>query len=315
MEVSEMKKAKLITATLFATALMSFSAYAGQWQQDSMGWWYQNDDGSYPASEWKEIDGKQYYFGADGYMLSNTTTPDGYQVGADGAWIENKNTSSASSSGEIRFQNIPWGTNYAAIDSSHADWNLMPIHGEWSVNPSVDAVLMDDNYAGIDFEYNDTNIIAHSINYEPTVAGYKSSGITLHFAYLPVNGVLTRSESDTALYGAQYEFEPQNLAEMTADLKNKLTSLYGQPVNITTDSDIWGNRSEFTWWSGTNGTEVVLKSFDASADSTGLYDNEIIISYAWRNGDALMQAASDAIKSEKTHAEASNYGDGNVNGL
>ena len=37
---------------------------------------------------WKEIDGKQYYFGSDGYMLSNTTTPDGYYVGADGAWIE-----------------------------------------------------------------------------------------------------------------------------------------------------------------------------------------------------------------------------------
>lgn len=87
MEVSEMKKARLITATLFVTALMSFSAYAGQWQQDSTGWWYQNDDGSYPVNQWQEIDGKQYYFGADGYMLSNTTTPDGYQVGADGAWV------------------------------------------------------------------------------------------------------------------------------------------------------------------------------------------------------------------------------------
>lgn len=58
------------------------------WKQDKNGWWYQNSDGTYPISEWKEINGKQYYFGSDGYMLSNTTTPDGYKVGADGAWIQ-----------------------------------------------------------------------------------------------------------------------------------------------------------------------------------------------------------------------------------
>ena len=41
---------------------------------------------------WHQIDGKWYYFheisdGTRGHLLTNTTTPDGYQVGADGAWI------------------------------------------------------------------------------------------------------------------------------------------------------------------------------------------------------------------------------------
>lgn len=58
------------------------------WKVDSNGWWYQNADGSYPQNAWKEIGGKQYYFGGDGYMLSNAMTPDGYKVGADGAWIQ-----------------------------------------------------------------------------------------------------------------------------------------------------------------------------------------------------------------------------------
>lgn len=58
------------------------------WNQDSTGWWYQNADGSYPVNQWREVNGKQYYFGADGYMLADTTTPDGYSVGTDGAWIE-----------------------------------------------------------------------------------------------------------------------------------------------------------------------------------------------------------------------------------
>ena len=39
-----------------------------------------------PAAEWKWLDGNKdgtfecYYFGNDGYMLSDTTTPDNYQV-------------------------------------------------------------------------------------------------------------------------------------------------------------------------------------------------------------------------------------------
>lgn len=87
-EEPNMKRVKLVLTALAATIAMNFTAYAGQWQQDSTGWWYQNDDESYPAGQWKEIEGKHYYFGADGYMLSNTTTPDGYQVGADGAWVD-----------------------------------------------------------------------------------------------------------------------------------------------------------------------------------------------------------------------------------
>lgn len=82
-----MKKAKLLIATLCMSSIMSMTAMAGQWKQDSIGWWYQNDNGSYPANQWLEIDGKQYYFDSNGYMLHDTTTPDGYKVGSDGAWI------------------------------------------------------------------------------------------------------------------------------------------------------------------------------------------------------------------------------------
>lgn len=60
------------------------------WKQDNTGWWYQNMDGSYPKSTWQQIDGKYYYFNELGYMLSNTTTPDGYQVDASGARIHSE---------------------------------------------------------------------------------------------------------------------------------------------------------------------------------------------------------------------------------
>ena len=65
----------------------SMTSFAGEWKQDASGWWYQNDDGSYPTNTWKEINGKQYYFDNNGYILTNTSTPDGQKVDASGALI------------------------------------------------------------------------------------------------------------------------------------------------------------------------------------------------------------------------------------
>lgn len=68
---------------------------AGGWKQDSTGWWYDNGNGTWPAGEWKWIDGNGdgvsecYYFAANGYLATNTTTPDNCQVNQDGAWVVN----------------------------------------------------------------------------------------------------------------------------------------------------------------------------------------------------------------------------------
>lgn len=85
-----MRKAKLLLTTLAMSMLLSSTALAGAWQpQDNGQWTYQNDDGSF-ATGWIEDGGKSYYLDANGIMLTNTTTPDGYYVGADGAWDGNE---------------------------------------------------------------------------------------------------------------------------------------------------------------------------------------------------------------------------------
>lgn len=84
------------------------STTAGAWLRDNVGWWWCNPDKTYPVSAWKYINNRWYYFdgagycvqnkwvqtngiwyycGPDGDMWTNTWTPDGYRVGADGAWI------------------------------------------------------------------------------------------------------------------------------------------------------------------------------------------------------------------------------------
>ena len=69
------------------TLTVSMPAYAGEWKQDTTGMWYQNDDGSYPANQWQEVDGRQYYFGGDGYIMINAITPDGSLVDGNGALL------------------------------------------------------------------------------------------------------------------------------------------------------------------------------------------------------------------------------------
>lgn len=84
----------LITAIsgLIFSFTVSLTALAGQWMANEKGYWYQHSDGSYPVYSWEWIDGdgdgiyQCYAFDENGYLYVNTTTPDGYYVGPDGAW-------------------------------------------------------------------------------------------------------------------------------------------------------------------------------------------------------------------------------------
>ena len=81
------------------------TSYAGSWQKDGRGWWWQEDNGSYPANAWCWLDGNQdgvsecYYFDENGYKLANTVTPDGFSVNDQGQWVdENGNVKTRSES-------------------------------------------------------------------------------------------------------------------------------------------------------------------------------------------------------------------------
>ena len=85
---------KVLTLATLLSAFYPLTSFAGEWKSDNNGWWYQNDDGSYPKNTWQWIDGNKdgisesYYFNENGYLLTNTTK-DGYTVNGDGAWTVN----------------------------------------------------------------------------------------------------------------------------------------------------------------------------------------------------------------------------------
>lgn len=82
------KLKKVIASSLILVSLLALNPIgaSAEWKQDSNGWW--NTEGSsWWSVGWKEIDGKWYYFGQDGYMAHDTII-DGYSIGSDGVWIQ-----------------------------------------------------------------------------------------------------------------------------------------------------------------------------------------------------------------------------------
>ena len=84
-----MKKIAAVGIAAVLAAGMCMSSFAAGWENSPAGWVYQLTDGSFAANTWEQINGAWYYFNENGIMLENGITPDGYTVGADGAWIEN----------------------------------------------------------------------------------------------------------------------------------------------------------------------------------------------------------------------------------
>ena len=58
------------------------------WYQDqeSKNWYYLGADGAM-VTGWAAVNGRWYYMNQNGQMLADQMTPDGYQVNADGAWV------------------------------------------------------------------------------------------------------------------------------------------------------------------------------------------------------------------------------------
>lgn len=94
-----LKKVLCIAGVSGLIASNAMTAFAGTWQKGAAPnenrWWYDNGNGTYANNGWQWIDGNNdgvaecYYFDNAGWMLANTTTPDGYSVNENGAWVEN----------------------------------------------------------------------------------------------------------------------------------------------------------------------------------------------------------------------------------
>ena len=136
--MKRMKKAITIVIATATMASQAMTAMAAEWKQNEIGYWYQEDNGLYPTNSWKWINGKCYYFDSNGYMLANTTTPDGYTVDATGAWTVNgavQTQSTGQTSGTVHHNK-----NY---DPAHPLANMID---KWNLRLTAESNALNTNY-------------------------------------------------------------------------------------------------------------------------------------------------------------------------
>lgn len=139
------KAALCIGITIGVMLTNTVSAFAGTWKSgkepNQNRWWYDFEDGTYAMNGWYWLDGNLdgveecYYFDANGWMLSNTNTPDGYVVDASGAWVEHGVTRTRSiyeqeilDAGLVR-QKTGWGCRNEAGSLVRNEWRKL--NGNW----------------------------------------------------------------------------------------------------------------------------------------------------------------------------------------
>lgn len=171
----------LVTALSLSSSL---TALAGTWKQDGKGWWYQRDNGSYPSSCWEWIDGNNdgisecYYFNEIGYMLADTTTPDGYQVNENGAWISgsviqtkavNVQTNHSSQTGDrqMYFNHPKWTKEEVlAIQNENAFYQKFSLREYAPYGVEVTSQASANKYADyLDSDYNYANYLSSAYAY------------------------------------------------------------------------------------------------------------------------------------------------------
>ena len=89
-----MKKIITVFTACMMAMTVTMTAFAGTWKQDAKGWQWDYGNGTKSVNKWEWCDGNGdgiaecYYFDKDGYCLLDCTTPDGYTVNKDGAWVD-----------------------------------------------------------------------------------------------------------------------------------------------------------------------------------------------------------------------------------
>lgn len=200
---------------------------------------------------------------------------------------------------EILFRNNKWGASFSEVKRSYPDnlHLLSPIDDkayeiEYRIFGDENAKRYD-NYVGCN------EILSFTLRGKDfTVAGYPVAETCVYFAYVPgENGIINHDDPETALYYAYYSIEPLDMSVVYNDLKDKLSSLYGNPVDGKM-SDIGGKyETRYISWFGANDTVLSL---------VWNGNKYIVIKYGWLGGNQLLKNAYDALVLEERMTDASN---------
>ncbi len=248
-EVIMKKKLVLAAAAAIFTLSMGMTAAAGQWQLNTIGWWWQNDDGTWPANCWAWIDGNSdgiaecYYFNAEGYMLANTVTPDNCAVNADGAWTENGvvQTQAASAPGVLhgssssaaQTTNSTTKATYLAYGFTDAVYDML--HSDRAANAARYGVVAEELYGSIMLVTYANDIVAI---YENNAVGTPDAITDLHNLHAGQNSPTFAPFASISRAASASAADPETAANPVLSQFSKVfwfllgvSDVYGLPEN------------------------------------------------------------------------------------
>ena len=83
------KMVNMLIAAAVSICMAAAPVSAATWVKDGKGWWYQEDNGSWPANQWKQVNGQWYWFDSNGYMATGWRQIGGtwYYLSGSGAMV------------------------------------------------------------------------------------------------------------------------------------------------------------------------------------------------------------------------------------
>lgn len=220
---------------------------------------------------------------------------------------------------EILFRDIPWGCNPTIAN------DLMG--GKMLLSKDVFVKGWDSAYdvvsAGSLLE------TGHALfgTYEGDVGGHSVSMVTMYFLY-PMGEIIDRSVENSEFCLAQYQFDSMDVAAAYEDLKDKLTSLYGEGREDTDTVTHWtvsvsgdGYSGEYdtleraTTWTGGNDTMVVLMSSVLQDDVDVFTGDFLLLTYGKADVDQRAEDLTEIILAEMAQQERDHMDPQNTNGL
>lgn len=262
-----MKKRNILLSTAAAltmAAMMTVGVSATGWQKNNTGWWYGTNDANttWHANGWQWIDGNGdgtaecYYFDQNGYMLSATTTPDGYTVNSDGAWTANgvvQTKQMAVNTNAVTTQNTNTSSSSSSAANNTITWPVTA-SWDWRAENSVYNYLQNKDFV---------SLVESQFVFDN--GGYNEYGISNAAIDL-----LTHSREENKKYGELFVVEEAPLygSCMTITYKNGMTMTYLHS-NDSLRQYSTARVDMCTWWPSVEGKETYLFKYATSTKSSG----------------------------------------------
>nr|DAW97410.1 MAG TPA: amidase effector protein 4 [Bacteriophage sp.] len=196
--------------------------------------------------------------------------------------------------GDILFKDIPWGTNFASVQSLTPELNLQASIDQALPVYSVDDIIYG-GITGVDYDSTGFMASAFASNYQQPAFGYTTSSVYAYFVCPSADGAIDYNVANAMLYGVTYEFNTNDVSPMANDLKEQLTATYGEPSQDY-DEDSFSTKGgsfifnlydgHFTIWE-TKTCILSIHSCDYGKDAAA--PSTIQINYAWKDASDILE--------------------------